>query len=263
MIGLPKNRLDLENPQLLQHPLFRGLRTGIIFMDNSKFCRDLVRKNGSTTLSSTAPVWSYSEYGWQANMSVGSGIITGWNSIELDWQNFTFMVWASTISTLTTRENLMGCKVATAEEIRFGRNSDNFYFYVRTPSETRIMSNDIANHNDGNIHCFGGTSAPTGCAQYFDGVQTGTALAATSNLGDVTDWVEIGDNGAGDEWEGDITLALGWDRGLSAEEMNLLYRMGPNLTLVNDRIEMPYYGALGTGAATFNAAWAYNSNQVL
>jgi len=266
MVGPPKNRAHLFDPLLLQHPVFSGLILGQPFMDYGLAQdQNIVRVNGTTTPAG-AFSWSRNEYGPCGAVGPDEGLVTTLFSDDFDYQSFTFIIWAATTSTGTGRELFFGTYLSSAEYIRAGRSSNNYYWYIKSGDGIRTTSEATVGHNDGQTHCFGLSSSPLSMDLYFNGDwqrQIFQGAYPVSHFGSSdTDPIEIGSNDTADTWLGTMSLALLWNRGLSPLEMKLVYDMGPSLTLPSGMDEI-YRAAISEGAPAFNAAWAYNSNQVL
>ncbi|MCK5644526.1 MAG: hypothetical protein KAJ19_27255, partial [Gammaproteobacteria bacterium] len=264
MVGPVKNPLRMFNPQLLILPVFKDIKILCPFMyRNSMYALDLVgMRQHPLEGSGAGSSWGQNEYGpcWS---NVTGSIETTQGTAGWDWNNFTMVIWASTISSAETREILGGVWVGADDYIRFGRSSNTYYIYIKSGGTSRSMAPAVANNNDGNIHCWILSSKTTGLDGYFDGALVGSAAAVPSRAGAVGETLEIGDNNEDYEWIGDFSLAMVWNRGLSPSEARQIYEMGPSLTPLRNNFPIPYRGAVGVGTPSFNAAWAKNSNQVL
>jgi len=262
MVGQVKNPLHLFNPQLLTLPIFKDIIVVSPFMyRNDDYATNLVNMN-RMAISSGSNSWGQNEYGpcWK---DVSSTIDTIIPTAALNYNNFTIVSWASTISTDTGRELLAGVWQASDQYIRFGRSGNNFYAYVRVPVGTQ--SGTIATpNNDGNMHCFILSSNLFSLDMFFDGYQVrDSGTPAGSYLGNSTAFEIGGYFGNTDQWVGNISLTMIWNRGLTPSEARQIYEMGPSLTPLQNNFPIPYRGAIGAGAPSFKAAWAFNSNQVL
>lgn len=262
MVGTVKNPLHMFNPQILQLPVFKDVIVVCPFMyRNDGYALNLVGMK-QQVISSGTNAWGQNEYGpcWK---NTSSSIDTDISTAAINYNNFTIVSWASTISVDAGREMLGGVWMAADQYIRFGRSSNNFYIYFNVP----VGPQSIAvgnNNNDGNMHCWIASSNHLSLDGYFDGSQiysTGTPVG--SYLGDANT-LEIGAyDGNSDQWVGDISLTMMWNRGLSPSECRQIYEMGPSLTPLQNNFPIPYRGAIGSGTPTFVPAWATNSNQVL
>ena len=264
MVGPQKSMLHMWNPQLLQLPIFKDVVCIAPFQ-----CRGLnqvINLVGMTKMGISAAgdeSWGTNQYGpcW-ANVS--ATIDTEIPATIMNYNNFTLLSWASTVSTDAGREMLAGVWEGAQQYIRFGRSGNNFYAYFRVPTGTRSFSNATVPNNDGNMHCFIASSNHTGLDGHFDGqfVEAGGTVVG-SNAGQANNF-EIGAyDGRSDSWVGNISLTMLWNRGLSPEECRQVYEMGPSLTPLNEQFPIPYRSAIGAGSSSFEASWARNSNQVL
>lgn len=260
MVGPPKNKLHLIDPGILQLPIFRGLLYLQPFINTGgNSVMDLVLTNGlQVRNSSTDVTWGYNEYG--PTMVNNEGwVVTNVPSNKITMDSFTLLSWASTESTETTRELLGGFYDNADLYIRFGRNANQPAIIVKTAGYA-ISTAAAAGHNDGLVHMFGATSSSDALKMYYEGKEIASETAIDGASGTTEEfWIGNTDEDYG--WIGDISLAAAWNRPLSPAEMDLIYRMGPSLALLQDNFPIEFRGAVAAGAPPFNAAWAYNSNQ--
>jgi hypothetical protein len=263
-IGPPKNPLHMYDPTLLQLPIFKDAVIILPFMyRNSDYAMNIVGMK-QEPFHGNQGSWGYNEVGpmWS---TVSSAIITGYSLENFNWNNWTQVAWFSTTAENSGRRILGGTWIGSSEYIRWGYSGANFYVYAKSGAGTGLILDEPDYPiNDGKIHCAIASSRPTRMESYLDGAPLFNVPAAGSNVGDDSHYWEIGDYWATDDpWVGDISLSILWNRGLSPAECREVYEMGPSLTLLRNNFAPPYRGAIGAGAASFKAAWAKNSNQVI
>lgn len=264
LVGPPKNPLHMFNPQILQQPIFKDIFALCPFYYRSdKAAVDVVgMKRWPFYSGGSGLTWGQNEYG-PCIINTTSSIIVQRSTADLAWNDFTYVVWASTTSVAAGRELLGGKYISGSQYMRFGRSGNNFYIYLKSAGGTTSMSQAAPNHNDGNVHCFICSSSPSSLEGYYDGVLLSSTAGAGSDTGGLTTYLEFADNDSGESWVGALSLGMIWSRGLSAVECRQIYEMGPSLTPINEQFPMPYRGAIGAGTSSFEAGWAINSNRVL
>lgn len=264
IVGPPKNLLHFYNPSLLQMPIFKDAVVVAPFMGRGvNSVMNLVDNKAMTISAAGTESWDRDEYGscWK---NTSATITTNYTTETFDYNNWTFVMWASTDSVLTGRQMLGGHWKSASQYLRFGRSSNNFYIYVKSPTGTQSLSVSGLNNNDGKTHCWIGSANHLSLDAHFDGALVGASGAPVGTaLGDSAA-LEIGAyDSRSDSWVGSICMAMMWNRGLSLSECRQIYEMGPSLAPVNEEFPVPYRTAIGSGTPSFNAAWAFNSNQVL
>lgn len=263
MTHQPKNILHLMNPMLMQQPIFQGCIFCIpLFEGNTDKVVDLVRSNGQGVLMSGMP-WGRDEYGPHVIPSSQDYILTGCSTSKINMENFTLMFWGSTEDSSTGKIYTMGFWYNSELSMEFGRRSNNPGIVGKTLDGYSNVNGSAPGHNDGNTHCFCATSNADALKVYVDGIEVASGAALDDEAGDAATNFRIGYTGTNVAWDGTMSLGAGWNRGLTPREVYELYRMGPGLYPISDNFDINFRAAISAGAPAFNAAWAYNSNQVL
>lgn len=269
MVGQPKNKLHLRNPLLLQHNVFKDLIMLQPFLEYGCDSQaDCIRSNSMATRTG-AVSWVRNEY--------GPGIFipndydyydTHINSLGFNWYNNTALVWCSSIEpTPSGREIALSLVEDTTHYFKLGCNAGEPAYFCRSSDGYNYTAEAApVDIYDGHTFMLAGTASVDNVKVYYNGAELGSVSGEPDSQGDGTgDNILIGDEPDGYGFDqGSIYLAAVWNRPLSAAEIYMLYTWGPNLFMtLEPQYQMPFYGAIAVGPSPFNAAWAYNSNQVL
>ncbi len=266
MIGLPKNKLHLRNPQLLQHKIFDKLIMMQPFLEyDCDSQMDLVRGTPAATITGGV-TWQRNEYGGCIFIpndydAYETHIVNG----DMGWYNNTMMMWCSTTDPTPTGQEIgLSVYQDSTHFLKLGRNTGALAYFVRSEEGYVYPNFDVPNHEDGHTFCLVGTANPQFVTTYYNGREIAQEVGNADSTGTGDTAIEIGDylvGGYGFD-NGTITLAAVWKRCLSPAEVWALYRWGPNMLGSDESII--YRAAISAGAPAFKAGWALNSNsQVL
>ena len=256
-----KPHIGLVNPAWRSHPVWKDVVEVLPMLEGGgNTTEDLCRVEGRATFVG-GPTWKHNDYG--PCIELGDSVYLNPNrwASEMDAGDITFMYWctttaAGTLMWLTRRLGL------SSKVILVGTDVDGYWEYYSKPGGGTNTSGTTITPVDGVLYCVIATSNQNdGSHLYVDGVEIGNDVTILSDTGlqDIPYYVG---HTTSLSWRGTISAMALWDRGISPAEVKELYRRGPSLGL-EDSSELPILTASPAGASSFEAAWAFNSNQVL
>ena len=259
MKELIKPRLGLINPGWRQNPLFKGLLTCMPLLEGGGLnTAELIKRD--TPIDLEKSIWVTDRYGPCVSQDTDTYIEFNRPSSDFDGISLTLAFWLSTRSTATGDQYIVYLEVDGNNYFKLRRLNNEMDLAMQIGGAFRPLSAPFTGNNDGDMHLWTFVSDSNGVYFYFDDKLGDSDIAGSAWAGDVQPF-HIGSE-FDDGWLGNVGGFLGWNRGLIAEEVRQLYKLGPSMGL-GDSDLITYHGSISPAGTDFNPAYAINSNQVL